>query len=465
MSLMTSTVKPCPWAEVPERMRAEVERTFQETRAPLSGQLLRASVVLERVQPLDWLDGVSGELRFYGSSRDQDQPLEVGGLGIADEAIWHEPVDYSVVIRRLSDTLNRSADGLRYYGGFRFAGDAGPDTDWAPFGVSRFVVPRFELRTAPAGSLLSFHFSAEEMASGVVEQMLDRLDEMTFHSPEWRDTFPPPRARTDAPDRAGWLRNVTAALDDFESGALEKIVLARKAVFDFDGRLDPITLMHRLKSSTPECFHFCYMPTSDLAFVGASPERLYRREGRGVETEAIAGTRMRGPDPVEDDRLGLELLESEKDQREHAFVTEGIQRALEPLCDNITWEHTPALLKLARGQHLYTPVTGALREGRDDADILAALHPTPAVGGSPTATALARISELEPFDRGWYAGPVGWVSRDAAEFAVAIRSGLVQPQRLSLFSGAGIVRGSTPDSEWEEIELKIRDFIKVLTGT
>jgi menaquinone-specific isochorismate synthase len=122
------------------------------------------------------------------------------------------------------------------------------------------------------------------------------------------------------------------------------------------------------------------------------------------------------------------------------------------------------LLKLARGQHLYSAVQGELRTGVSDARLLAALHPTPALGGQPKDAALERIAEWEPFDRGWYAAPVGWVSRTSAEFAVAIRCGLVQPERLALFSGAGIVRGSTAASEWEEIELKIRDFINVLMG-
>ncbi len=450
---------------VPARMRDEVERVWKEAGDAMPARILRASVLLDRVLPLDWLSGVPGALRFYGSTRDRTQSLEVGGLGIADEAVWNAPVAFDDVLRRLHDTLNVSSNGLRYYGGFRFAGAGAPDSDWSLFGVSRFVVPRFELRTGPAGSQLSFHFKAAEMASGLMAEWVERLGAMTFDAREWEDIIPPPLSRADAPDRAGWERNVLTALDDFETGALEKIVLARKATFGFGGHLDPITLMHRLKSATPECFHFCYMPTSELAFVGASPERLYRREGRQVETEAVAGTRMRASEPAEDERLGRLLLQSEKDQREHAFVREGIRETLQPLCETFAMDESPSLLKLARGQHLYTAVQGRLREGVGDADILAALHPTPALGGSPTAKALERITALEPFDRGWYAAPVGWVSRDAAEFAVAIRSGLVQPERLSLFSGAGIVRGSTPDNEWEEIELKIRDFIKVLTGS
>ncbi len=119
-------------------------------------------------------------------------------------------------------------------------------------------------------------------------------------------------------------------------------------------------------------------------------------------------------------------------------------------------------MKLTRRQHLWTPIEGHLHVHVDDADLLSRLHPTSAVGGEPTTEALRYIAELEPFDRGWYAGPLGWIARDSAEFAVAIRSGLVDGARLALYSGAGIVPGSTPQSEWDEIENKISDFVNVL---
>ncbi len=465
MSHIAANLDMCPWPEAAARLRSEVERVWAEEGGHAPGRILRASVLMERVSPLDWLSDISGELRFYGSTRDRNMALEIGGVGVADEAVWHEPVAYEAVFKRLHATLDTSSNGLRYYGGFRFDAHSEPDDDWRSFGVSRFVIPRLELRTGPMGSQLSFHFKPDEAASGALTPFMDRLADMSFAERTWEDTFPPPRSRSDTPDEAGWTANVEVALQDFDAGSLEKIVLARKALFEFEGHLDPVTLLHRLKSATPECFHFCYMPSEAIAFVGASPERLYRREQREIETEAVAGTRMRSKDDAEDERLGAELLASDKDQREHAFVTNGIRDALAPLCEALDIKDQPSLLKLARGQHLYTPVKGTLREEAGDAAILGALHPTPALGGSPTDRALARISELEPFDRGWYAAPVGWVSRDSAEFAVAIRSGLVQPQRLALFSGAGIVKGSTPESEWEEIELKIRDFIKVLTGS
>ena len=155
------------------------------------------------------------------------------------------------------------------------------------------------------------------------------------------------------------------------------------------------------------------------------------------------------------------MLRSEKDKAEHEHVRVGIRETLGPLCDELEIEEGVSEMKLASRRHLVSRVRGTLGEGVTDAEVLRALHPTPAVGGYPRAEALEEIRALERFDRGWYAGPVGWIGADRAEFAVGIRSGLVRRNRLALFSGAGIVAGSVPESEWAEIEQKIGDFTRM----
>jgi Isochorismate synthase len=179
-------------------------------------------------------------------------------------------------------------------------------------------------------------------------------------------------------------------------------------------------------------------------------------------SEAVAGTRGRGDTPEADAALRDELMDSPKERREHAFVQEAIRDELDRLCTSVEAPEAPSDLALAQGRHLHARLTGTLRSGTSTLDLLDALHPTPAVGGVPTDAALGAIRTQEPFDRGWYAGPVGWIGADAAEFAVAIRSGLVRDDRLALFSGAGIVDGSEPEREWDEIEQKIGDFASIL---
>jgi len=162
-----------------------------------------------------------------------------------------------------------------------------------------------------------------------------------------------------------------------------------------------------------------------------------------------------------DKALGEQLLRSEKDLREHQYVATHVEKRLRHLCETGIHKGDLSLLQLATVQHLITHFDGMLASDVSDADVLAAMHPTPAVGGYPVDRAVKKIDELEPFDRGWYAGPVGWIGHDAAEFAVAIRSGLVTGDRLHLFGGAGIVNGSTAESEWREIENKLNSFTKV----
>ena len=168
-----------------------------------------------------------------------------------------------------------------------------------------------------------------------------------------------------------------------------------------------------------------------------------------------------GESDEDDRRLGEKLLASGKETREHGYVAASTRRVLAELCRTLSGGEQRALVKLARVQHMIARFEGELDDGIGDRDILSALHPTPAVGGVPTDLARQRIAELEQFDRGWYAGPVGWVGCDSAEFAVGIRSALLHGSQLRLFSGAGIVDGSHPDREWDEIENKIGNFLKI----
>ncbi len=258
------------------------------------------------------------------------------------------------------------------------------------------------------------------------------------------------------------MRTVEEVLRRIEHGPLQKVVLARRTDFRFAEAPDPFLLLHRLRAANPAGFHFAFQPEEGSTFLGVSPERLYRREGRHILSEAVAGTRRRGDSEHEDQAMGAALLESEKDRREHRFVADEVGRKLDGLCRSYRADREVSLLKLARLQHLRRGFDGTLRGGVDDAAIVAALHPTPAVAGNPTAAAVAEISKREPFHRGWYAGPLGWVGSHGADFTVAIRSGLLSGNRLALFTGAGIVRGSMPHAEWEELENKLAGFVRAI---
>lgn len=417
---------------------------------------------LKPMDPLAWLHGQQNGVKIYWAARDGMR--EVAGIGRADHVMGAatDRGEYRQALKRMHDMIANSEDDIHYYGGFRFNSVENPDPLWRDFGRYNFVLPRFVIIREGCRYTLSCIFVPDRDCFAL-DHIRDEWQAVSFTTNDGHDEIPQPLSRRDHPDREQWHRNVQRALKAFGSNDLDKIVLARRSMFSFDEALHPFSLLHRLKKATPECYHFYFQPHSDNGFIGASPERLYKRVGRYFESESVAGTRPRGATPELDDQLADALLSSDKDVREHGFVRDSMMSSLEPLCESLRVDEEISLLKLARGQHLLTGFQGRLNSSVSDIDLLETLHPTPAVGGCPTEKALEKLSEWEGFDRGFYAAPMGWIGRDAAEFAVAIRSGLIAGNRLFLFSGAGIVEGSTPEREWQEIEHKIADFMKVLT--
>ena len=433
-------------AEKVSRALSAVPEYLEEER------VVRISVDAGRVDALAWLREQRSHPRVYWSGR--DGMAENAAAGVADLQSGDGPEDVGVLGKRLRAAGDAE---VRYYGGGRFDPARETGEGWEPFGAYRFVLPRFELRAGKTRTTLACNLVLPRDRD-LQEEILAQIEGMRVPSVGGDDALPQPLYREDAPDRRGWEENVGRALSAFSEGRLGKVVLARRAGLRFAEDLDGISLLRELRDVTPGCFHFYIEPVPGTAFVGASPERLYKREGRLVTSEAVAGTRPRGASSGDDEDLRDELLGSEKDRAEHGFVRVGIGEALRPLCEELEVEEDVSEMKTASRRHLVSRVRARLREGVTDAEVLGALHPTPAVGGYPREGALEDLRALEPFDRGWWAGPVGWVGVDAAEFAVGIRSGLIRGRTLALFSGAGIVAGSKPEEEWAEIEQKIEDF-------
>ncbi len=256
---------------------------------------------------------------------------------------------------------------------------------------------------------------------------------------------------------------VAAALARIGDGAFEKIVLARAVDLQADAPLHPLQVLDGLRQRFPDCFSFSVANGQGDSFIGASPERLVRVSRGVLEADVLAGTIRRGRGAVEDALLGANLLASEKDRHEHAVVLDSMKRRLGQLGLAVVHATEPVLRKLANLQHLHTPVRAALPERVRLLDTLSVLHPTPAVGGSPRDRAIGEIRGLEGFDRGLYAGALGWMNaRGGGEFMVGIRSALVRGDTARVYAGAGIVAGSTPDKEFAETELKFRALMDAL---
>lgn len=257
-----------------------------------------------------------------------------------------------------------------------------------------------------------------------------------------------------------WEHAVSAAVARIKAGELRKVVLARDLYASSSAPIDSRILLARLAARAPGCYTFAC-----AGLVGATPELLIQREGRDVSSLVLAGTMGRGGSQADDAALSAALLGSAKDAEEHQYSVDSVRDLLAPLCGQLAVDPAPFLLQMADYQHLATKVTGVLSGETSALALAASLHPTAAICGTPTDTALQLIRELEGMERGRYSGPVGWVDyRGNGEWGIALRCGQVDGGRARLFAGCGIVAGSKASAELAETETKFRPMRRALEG-
>jgi menaquinone-specific isochorismate synthase len=260
----------------------------------------------------------------------------------------------------------------------------------------------------------------------------------------------------DPEGQAQFRETVSFALERIRRGELEKVVPARVLDAEIETEFRPFESLYRLRERFSGCTVFSFSDGSPACFLGATPERLIRLESGILRTEAIAGTRPRGFSPGEDAQLGQELLRSDKDLREHRAVIGALSERLRSLGLQPGFRAMPRLLRLRNVQHLVTSIR-AEAGGLAFFDAVAALHPTPAIGGAPRDASREFIREQEEFPRGLFTGALGWVdAHNGGEAFVGIRAALAEGTRLRLYGGAGIVAGSDPQQEDEEVTAKLR---------
>jgi menaquinone-specific isochorismate synthase len=294
---------------------------------------------------------------------------------------------------------------------------------------------------------------------------VDPVGSDPVHGPAER---PPVEPARDRPRFAGsskpdlhWLEAVTLAIERIRAGELDKVVLARDHAVWSHEPFDPLDVARRLTARFPRCHTFVVD-----GLVGATPELLLARSGEQVVSRVLAGTTGRHADEVEDAALGAALLASDKDLREHEYAAASVREVLAPRCAELTHDDQPRLLRLDNVQHLATSFSGRLRAPRSSLELVAELHPTAAVGGTPRGTALAMIAELEGMDRGRYAAPVGWTDPTGdGEWGIALRCAELSGARARLFAGVGVVDASLPEAELEETRLKLLAMQAVLDAT
>jgi len=303
--------------------------------------------------------------------------------------------------------------------------------------------------------------------STVVDQILQKLDKISsstnrnfkYNVTDRQHKFKP----QDVTDKKHFQASVLSALEIIRSNQISKIVLAHAIEVNSPQPFHRVDSLNNLRRMYPDCYVFSTSNGKGKNFIGASPERLIRIRDRELETDALAGSAPRGKTAAEDAYCAERLLRSEKERREHQVVIDFIVQRLASL--DLTPQRLPgpSLLQLSNIQHLWTPIRGKIPVGVHPLEILAELHPTPAVAGDPRDVALRQIRRYEAFDRSVYAAPLGWIDhRGNSEFVVGIRSALIDSDRARLYAGAGIVAGSDPDKEFAEIQLKLQALLKAL---
>ncbi|MEB6608302.1 MULTISPECIES: isochorismate synthase [Aeromonas] len=406
-----------------------------------------------------WLAAQAIYPRIYWRARGASRP-EYVALGAIHELTRPEDIQRVCALAGAD-----SEDSPRYYGGLAFDPT---QPGWDGFGPCRFVLPRIELvRRGECTSLcLNLWLPAREQEREFEAEL--RAAEAALDALQPEAPLPAltkqPWQRRDLPGPAQWqtlVGQVTAP--DFQAHT-PKVVLSRESLLageESGSPLCPWSLLTQWARHAQECFHFGFQFSPEQSFIACSPERLYRRERGHLFTEALAGTIRRSGDEATDAALAAELLADSKNRLENRLVHADILSRLAPLTTRTSLTE-PRILKLRLLQHLKCDIEAELQPGVCDWQLLAALHPTPAVGGAPREAALAFIREYEPYQRGWYAGACGMLSRETSEFSVAIRSARITARGISLFAGAGIVAGSQPAAEWAELDNKIANVLSLL---
>lgn len=431
----------------------DIKQRLDAMRQETPSGFVRLSCNVKIDSPLAWLHAQSLTPRLYWHPRDQHAP-EYALIGCLHEVT--EPGQLQALCGNLGKP---GIDSPRYFGGMAFDAQA---KGWPGFGPCRFVLPRIELvrQGATTTLYLNLLFDGRDRNAELAEAEASLLA-LRAERPLLPSLTPVSFTREDRPTPSEWAKWVQRATSPSFQAYTSKVVLSRESRLTTTQPVNPWQLLAHWQARASDCSHLCLQFTTDEAFIACSPERLYRREGSQLSSEALAGTARRSSDDIHDEVLAANLLADPKNCLENRLVHADILQRLGPFSRSTSFGER-RILKLRSLQHIKSDITAELHPWVHDGHLLEALHPTPAVGGTPREAALDFIRTHETHRRGWYAGACGMLSRNLSDLAVAIRSAHVTPRAVTLFAGAGIVAGSAPDDEWTELDNKIADVMSLL---
>lgn len=458
--------------EVKEETFETTLRKVIQSLKPSESKLISFTKKIEPVNPLHFFEaGYSLHMNrsFWMSTIDN---FAVVGIGEA-YSIKQNKADTQGLQEKWDNLLQKSitnnpysvpGTGILAIGGMDFDPLKPKTSLWEKFNSSNLRIPMF-LLTVNQGEYYvttNVYVNGNDSEVAINEKLIGIEKELFVHYeiPGHSPTI----VNREVIQPSKWKKTVKLATNTMAQGYVDKIVLARELRLDFEERVHVTDILNGLIETQPTSYIFAFEQDGDC-FVGATPERLVKVENNQILSTCLAGTAPRGVNELEDEEIGNQLLTDVKNLEEHDFVVQMIKNSIEEFCEDLVIPDKPVLYKLRNLQHLYTPVRGLLRKGSTILDVVKKLHPTPALGGEPREEALLFIRDHELLDRGWYGAPFGWIdSNQNGEFAVAIRSGLIQGNQASLFAGCGVVKDSDPEAEFIETSIKFLPMLTVLGG-
>jgi len=405
---------------------------------------------------INWLKNQSDFPKFYWTSPLENQ--KVATLGILKRFSY--PAFIEKVPEEIAHFFKNHPVNTKLYGGFFFNPTHHPkDSTWENFHPIDFFLPEIECIDSENECTIKINIYAENSPSEKIKAIWNKIN---FNSPNpSQSKISPPTLLHHNPQEFDWNLQINSLKEAFKTTALKKVVMARKTTFSFASPFQFWDYFENLSALNSNGWNFAFENSQKSAFFGTSPELLFKRRGQQIISEAVAGTRPRRMNLEKDLKLSQDLQKNPKDLQEHEYVSEHIFKALNENCKNCSPKTNPSIRKLSQVQHLFSTFSGELNDNIQDFDLIKNLYPTPAVAGHPQKEALKKIREIERFNRGWYAGGVGVLSKNQSELAVAIRSAFVKNHQLQVFTGSGIVSQSDAQSEWEELNDKIKTFTQI----
>lgn len=455
----------------------------QKITVPLEGQqefknphlrFFTETIEVAKISALDFLN--AGQTAYKSQHfywQNANQTLTIVGLGHAkilmSEATEKRFSDVSRQWKELCQALIKEEKDIAptLFGGFSFDPKNAMQSEWSSFPSAYFVLPSIQLIMKEGRTFVMINLVTTGAYATEDFERLRAERDLLIHKAQLHTFMPSEKPIVKATyeiEKERYLEAVQNTTKKIQDGEAEKVVIARSLNLNFKAPVSSVAAIHHIANEQQGSYHFGLQKEGQL-FFGATPERLIEIKGGRAYSACVAGSIKRGKTAEEDQLIGEELLNDPKNREEHQYVVDMISTVFDAFCTDFTIAREPQLMKIRDIQHLYTPVEAHVKDDNSIFEFVESLHPTPALGGVPTNESLAIIREEEQMDRGYYAGPIGWTDTEGnGEFAVAIRSALLEEEQAYLYAGGGIVADSEVEKEYDETWIKFRPVLRALGG-